>query len=156
MKEFALYAGCTTPVRLPAYEASVTKVLEKLGVKLIPMKDINCCGAQYIDDVANAEDALEKLIEQHYDVILCDYNLGEGRNGQQLLEEVMHRHIIPYGTIYIMITAENTQAMVMAAVEYRPDGYLNKPFPKDLLIKRLETLLEGLDPGQGIRRLLPL
>ncbi len=52
MKEFALYAGCTTPVRLPAYEASVTKVLEKFGVKLIPMKDVNCCGAQYIESVS--------------------------------------------------------------------------------------------------------
>ncbi len=52
MKEFALYTGCTTPVRLPAYEASVTKVLKKLGVKLIPMKDTNCCGAQYIESVS--------------------------------------------------------------------------------------------------------
>ncbi len=100
------------------------------------------CGAQYIDDVANAEEALVKLTKQTYDVILCDYNLGDGKNGQQLLEEVMHRRIIPYGTIYIMITAENTQGMVMAAVEYRPDGYLNKPFPKELLLKRLETLVQ--------------
>ena len=52
MKEFALYTGCTTPVRLPAYEASVTKVLKKFGVKLIPMKDTNCCGAQYIESVS--------------------------------------------------------------------------------------------------------
>ncbi|MCU7834340.1 MAG: response regulator [gamma proteobacterium symbiont of Taylorina sp.] len=100
------------------------------------------CGAQHIEDVSNAEDALELLIEQKFDVILCDYNLGDGKNGQQLLEEVMHRKIIPYGTIYIMVTAENTQGMVMAAVEYRPDGYLNKPFPKDLLVKRLELLVE--------------
>jgi len=100
------------------------------------------CGAQYIDDAANAKDSLKKVIINKYDVILCDYNLGDGQNGQQLLEEIMHRHLIPYGTIYIMITAENTQNMVMAAVEYRPDGYLNKPFPKDLLLKRLETLIQ--------------
>jgi len=100
------------------------------------------CGAQYIDDVSNAENAMEKLIDQEFDVILCDYNLGDGKNGQQLLEEVMHRKIIPYGTIYIMVTAENTQGMVMAAVEYRPDSYLSKPFPKDLLIKRLELLVD--------------
>ncbi|MCU7938069.1 MAG: response regulator [gamma proteobacterium symbiont of Bathyaustriella thionipta] len=100
------------------------------------------CGAQHIDDAANAKDALKKVIHNKFDVILCDYNLGEGQNGQQLLEEIMHRHLIPYGTIYIMITAENTQSMVMAAVEYRPDGYLNKPFPKDLLLKRLNMLVE--------------
>jgi heterodisulfide reductase subunit B len=51
MKEFVLYTGCTTPVRLPGYEAAVTVVLEKLGVRLVPMKDANCCGAQYIASV---------------------------------------------------------------------------------------------------------
>jgi predicted Zn-dependent protease len=100
------------------------------------------CGARFIDDVANAVEAIKKVTFNRYDVILCDYNLGEGQNGQQLLEEIMHRQLIPYGTIYIMITAENTQSMVMAAVEYRPDGYLNKPFPKDLLLKRLEALVQ--------------
>lgn len=100
------------------------------------------CGAQDIEDAKDAKEALKKITYNKFDVILCDYNLGEAQNGQQLLEEIMHRHLIPYGTIYIMITAENTQSMVMAAVEYRPDGYLNKPFPKDLLIKRLETLVE--------------
>jgi heterodisulfide reductase subunit B len=53
MKEYALYTGCTTPVRLPAYEAAVTVVLEKLGVRLIPMKDTNCCGAQYVESVSH-------------------------------------------------------------------------------------------------------
>jgi len=53
MKEFALYTGCTTPVRLPAYEAAVTVVLEKLGVRLIPIKDANCCGAQYVESVSH-------------------------------------------------------------------------------------------------------
>ncbi len=100
------------------------------------------CGAQSIDDASDARSALAKITINPYDVILCDYNLGDGQNGQQLLEEIMHRHLIPYGTIYIMITAENTQSMVMAAVEYHPDGYLNKPFPKDLLLKRLEKLIE--------------
>ena len=53
MKEFALYTGCTTPVRLPAYEASIRVVLGKLGIDLIDMKDANCCGAQYIESVNN-------------------------------------------------------------------------------------------------------
>ncbi|MFW9959827.1 MAG: CoB--CoM heterodisulfide reductase iron-sulfur subunit B family protein [Candidatus Thorarchaeota archaeon] len=53
MKEFVLYTGCTTPVRLPAYEAAVTVVLEKLGVRLIPMRDANCCGAQYVESVSH-------------------------------------------------------------------------------------------------------
>jgi heterodisulfide reductase subunit B len=53
MKEFVLYTGCTTPVRLPAYERAVQVVLEKLGIKLTTMKDANCCGAQYIESVSH-------------------------------------------------------------------------------------------------------
>ncbi|MFX1484871.1 MAG: CoB--CoM heterodisulfide reductase iron-sulfur subunit B family protein [Promethearchaeota archaeon] len=51
MKDFALYTGCTTPVRLPGYERATQVVLEKLGVRLNTMKDVNCCGAQYIESV---------------------------------------------------------------------------------------------------------
>jgi heterodisulfide reductase subunit B len=51
VKEFVLYTGCTTPVRLPAYERAVEVVLEKLGVRITTMKDANCCGAQYIESV---------------------------------------------------------------------------------------------------------
>ncbi len=53
MKEFVLYPGCTTPVRLPAYEASVKVVLAKLGITLVDMKDANCCGAQYVESVSH-------------------------------------------------------------------------------------------------------
>lgn len=53
MRELALYLGCTTPVRLPAYEASVKIVLEKLGVRTVLMKDANCCGAQYVQSLSH-------------------------------------------------------------------------------------------------------
>ncbi len=46
-----LYRGCTTPVRLPAYEAATIAVLEKLGVNVIELKDTNCCGAQYVESM---------------------------------------------------------------------------------------------------------
>lgn len=54
MKEFVMYTGCTTPVRLPAYEASIKVVLEKLGVRLTLMKDANCCGSQYVESLSHA------------------------------------------------------------------------------------------------------
>lgn len=49
--DILLYRGCTTPVRLPAYEAATIAVLEKLGVTVHEMNDVNCCGAQYIESV---------------------------------------------------------------------------------------------------------
>ena len=49
-----MYTGCTTPVRLPAYEASIKVVLEKLGIRLTLMKDANCCGSQYVESLSHA------------------------------------------------------------------------------------------------------
>lgn len=98
-------------------------------------------GANKIDVVATGEDAVVAMEENHYDIILCDYNLGRGKDGQQVLEETRHRKLINLTTIFVMVTAENTRAMVMGAVEYEPDTYLTKPFTKDLLKTRLERLV---------------
>ncbi len=119
------------------YRAMLRSILRSMGV-------------EHIDDAKDAASAIEKIANNEYDVILCDYNLGTGQNGQQLLEEVMHKKLMPYGTIFIMVTAENTMDMVMAAVEYRPDTYLSKPFPKELLITRLEKLLVKKDTFKPI------
>lgn len=45
-------------------------------------------GAAFVDTVANAEQALNQSKYESYDVMLCDFNLGEGKNGQQILEEL--------------------------------------------------------------------
>ena len=97
--------------------------------------------ANHIDDASDGPSAIKKLTQNQYDVILCDYNLGEGQNGQQILEEVKFRDLLGYSTIYIMVTAENTMDMVMGAVDYKPDEYLTKPFTKEVLGKRLDKII---------------
>ena len=42
--KFALFLGCTIPARLPQYESSSRSVLGKLGVELVNIKELNCCG----------------------------------------------------------------------------------------------------------------
>jgi CheY-like chemotaxis protein len=98
-------------------------------------------GVQNIDVASNGKEAISAIEKQRYDVILCDYNLGEGRDGQQVLEEIRHRKLIGVSSVFLMVTAENTRVMVMGAVEYEPDSYLAKPFTKDLLGQRLNNLL---------------
>ena len=50
--------------------------------------------AQHIDIAANGEEALSLCRKTRYDVILHDYNLGEGKNGQQVLEELPARQAL--------------------------------------------------------------
>jgi heterodisulfide reductase subunit B len=42
--EFLLFLGCAIPYRVASYEISTRKVLDKLGIKLVEMKEYNCCG----------------------------------------------------------------------------------------------------------------
>ncbi|MCP5441518.1 MAG: response regulator [Chromatiaceae bacterium] len=102
---------------------------------------LSSIGVAEIDTAINGREAIEALERKRYDVILCDYNLGPGKNGQHVLEEARHRQLIGLDAVFVMITAENTREMVMGAVEYEPDSYLTKPFTKDLLKSRLEKLV---------------
>jgi len=107
-------------------------------------------GVDEVDLAANGREALERMAHRNYDIVLCDYNLGDERDGQQVLEEAKYHRMIGPATIFVMITAENTMEMVMGAIECRPDDYLAKPFNKDLLKKRLERLLEKKDDLHAI------
>jgi tetratricopeptide (TPR) repeat protein len=99
------------------------------------------CGAKEVNLAINGNEAIQQMQKKRFDVVLCDYNLGPGRDGQQVLEEAKYRQLIGLGCVFVMITAENTREMVMGAVEYEPDSYLTKPFNKDLLKARLEKLI---------------
>ena len=98
-------------------------------------------GANDIDVAPDGESAIKMCSTKGYDIVLSDYNLGEGKDGQQVLEELATRDYLKPTTVYVMVTAENTTEMVMAALEHTPDSYLTKPFTKDLLRARLNKLL---------------
>ncbi|MBK5964618.1 response regulator [Thiocystis minor] len=99
-------------------------------------------GVNQIDQARDGNDAIAQMAKKRFDVVLCDYNLGPGKDGQQVLEEARHRQLIGVDCIFIMVTAENTREMVMSAAEYAPDSYLAKPFTKELLKNRLDKLFE--------------
>ncbi|HVO67907.1 MAG TPA: tetratricopeptide repeat protein [Syntrophales bacterium] len=105
-----------------------------------------------IDEAADGEDAVKKLSYKKYDIILCDYNLGAGKDGQQVLEEAKFRGYIDYSNIFIMVTALNTTDMVMGALEYQPDDYLIKPFTKMTLEKKLRDSIRKKENLKNIER----
>lgn len=99
-------------------------------------------GAPSIDNAGTAQEALAFLAKKKYDIVICDYNLGQGQNGQQILEEAKHKNYIGYSTIWVMVTAEKTMDMFMGAAETKPDDYLLKPITESLLESRLMKLIE--------------
>ena len=88
-------------------------------------------------NVAQALDRISAACNTPYDLILCDYNLGECTNGQQLLEFLRSEQRISHQTIFIMVTGDASYDVVASAVELAPDAYLLKPFTYDVLAKRI-------------------
>ena len=103
---------------------------------------LRSCGADKIELVGNATAAIQYCSYNHVDVVLCDYNLGEGKNGQQILEELRHKKLLKRSSLFLMVTAETSKEMVMGAREYQPDAYLTKPINRAVLEKRLGSLIQ--------------
>ncbi len=109
-------------------------------------------GADDIVAARNGEDALAAMAERKPDIVLCDYHLGDGKDGQQVLEEAREHDWLPYSSIFVLISAENTVKMVMGVVEHEPDAYLTKPFTRGVLQARLRRLQEKKARFAGIAR----
>jgi tetratricopeptide (TPR) repeat protein len=99
-------------------------------------------GCERIAVTATVKDALEQFKNDRFDVVLADYYLGGGTDGQQFLEYLRTRRIIGRGVLFVMVTAEKGYENVVTAAECLPDDYLLKPFTADVLKLRLERLLE--------------
>ena len=106
---------------------------------------LNSCEINKIEYAVNAGTAIRQIRKQPFDVILCEYDLGngqEGQDGQQLLEDLRHHKLIALWTIFIMITSENVLSKVMGAAELAPTDYILKPFTVDMLLQRITKALE--------------
>lgn len=125
------------------FRATIKTMLHKLG-------------ARDMDQASNAIKAMKYCIARDYDIILCDYNMGESQDGQQFLEELYHRNMLLKGSLFLMITAETTSAQVMGAIEYRPDAYLTKPFTNEQLGQRLKRLLDRNESLKAIHTAIDL
>ncbi len=111
-----------------SFRGTVNTMLMNLGVLDIEM-------------VASGEEVIAKCELKNYDVILCDYDLGPGRNGQHVLEELRHRQYLTPNNIFIIVSAEASRNVVMSAYDCEPDDYLMKPITGLMLEQRMYRLL---------------
>jgi len=111
-----------------------------VGVRQLLRESLRSLGARNIDQASSGGEAMGLLARIRYDVVLCDYNLGEGKNGQQVLEEARVRNLINPSTMWLMVSAEKSVESVMGAAEHQPDAYLIKPITEGVLLTRLNRV----------------
>jgi DNA-binding response OmpR family regulator len=94
-------------------------------------------GVTAVHGAGNSAEVIRQVKANRFDIVLSDFILDDGRDGQQLLEELRYAHLIPLGTVYIIITGERSYSNVVAMAELVPDDYLVKPFTAEQLKGRL-------------------
>lgn len=122
-------------------KASVLVVDDFQGMRTMLRDFVWAMGVASIDTASNGRDAIAQIQANRYDIVICDYNLGPGPNGQQVLEEARLKILIGVATVWVMVTAEKTPEMVMGAAEVKPDDYLLKPINQLVLETRLARLI---------------
>ncbi len=111
-----------------------------VGVRQLLRESLRSLGAKNIDQASSGGEAMGLLARIRYDVVLCDYNLGDGKNGQQVLEEARVRNLVNPSTVWLMVSAEKSVESVMGAAEHQPDAYLIKPITEGVLLTRLNRV----------------
>lgn len=90
----------------------------------------------------SANEAVFRIRQRDFDIIVCDYCLGDGSDGQQILEQLRKSALIAPTVAFLMVTAERGYEKVVSCAELAPDDYLLKPFTAETMRIRLERVFE--------------
>jgi CheY-like chemotaxis protein len=97
-------------------------------------------GVGTVRQTPRVKDARVMLEHQTFDIVLCDYHFDmSDTSGQDLLDELRREGLLPYSTVFVMVTAEATYAKVAEAAEAALDAYLIKPYTSANLAERLAS-----------------
>lgn len=83
-------------------------------------------------------DARRQLEYRSFDLVVCEHHFpSESLSGPDLLDDLRRNQLLPFSTVFIMVTGEATYAKVAEAAESALDGYLLKPHKASQLGERL-------------------
>jgi tetratricopeptide (TPR) repeat protein len=105
------------------------------------------CSITRIEYAVSAGTAIRQLSNRRFDIILCEYDLGNGsedsgQDGQQLLEDLRLHKLIDRSAIFIMLTSEGVHSKVLGAAELAPTDYVLKPFTVEALLQRVTRAVD--------------
>jgi DNA-binding NtrC family response regulator len=96
-----------------------------------------------------SQDIMEKIEIWHPDLIMLDINLGEDRNGMDILNEIKQGLDTPV----VMLTGDDSAESAIKAMKIGAADYLTKPFNVDEVILIIEGILERAKLKDEIRYL---
>ncbi|MEI2386428.1 MULTISPECIES: response regulator [Breoghania] len=95
-------------------------------------------GFSDIDDAADGTEALEKMKQRKYGLVISDWNM-EPMTGYELLKQVRSDSGL-CKTPFIMVTAESKTENVIAAKKAGVNNYIVKPFNAQTLKGKIDAV----------------
>jgi CheY-like chemotaxis protein len=118
------------------------KIAQTLMVKFLIDWNIEC--------VSSGEEALEKMEEKNYAVVLLDYQMP-GMDGIQLLEKIKIRHSMVQ---VIMLTSSDEIDTLVTSLSKGADDFILKPVKKETLFKVLGNTCGKITRWAGVMKTL--
>ncbi|GGE34340.1 response regulator [Agaricicola taiwanensis] len=95
-------------------------------------------GFEDVDEAADGSEALGKMREKRYGLVISDWNM-EPMTGYELLKEVRGDEKLQK-TPFIMVTAESKTENVIAAKKAGVNNYIVKPFNAQTLKSKIDAV----------------
>ena len=95
-------------------------------------------GFEDVDEAADGTEALGKMRERRYGLVISDWNM-EPMTGYELLKEVRSDTTLAR-TPFIMVTAESKTENVIAAKKAGVNNYIVKPFNAQTLKSKIDAV----------------
>ena len=92
--------------------------------------------------VSNPQEAIQKVRQKQYDLILMDMNFSRSTNGQEGIELLMKTKIFQPETPVILMTAWGSIDLAVEGMKAGAYDFITKPWHNLVLLQRIETALK--------------
>ncbi|WP_382328398.1 tetratricopeptide repeat protein [Hydrogenophaga sp. UC242_50] len=109
--------------------------LQSRSILVAQLRDL---GVGTVVQCSRLTDGRRKLEMASFDVVICEQRFErESGSGQDLLDDLRRNQLLPFHTVFVMLTAEASYASVAEAAESALDAYLLKPHTASRLAHRI-------------------
>jgi two-component system chemotaxis response regulator CheY len=99
-------------------------------------------GFEDVDEASDGSEALNKMRERRYGLIISDWNMAP-MTGYELLKQVRADRDL-HSTPFIMVTAESKTENVIAAKRAGVNNYIVKPFNAQTLKAKIDAVSQSM------------
>lgn len=123
-------------------EKNILVVDDMTSIRVIVSKLLVSFGAEegLIDQAVNGVEALGKINEKQYDLIISDWNMPEmtGYDLLKIVKDDEKLREIPF----VLLTSETDKTQVVAALKAKVNDFMAKPINKEVLYTKLSNIFK--------------